>query len=266
MMQQRASSVSANMPLSDSSMTRENFQTPKKSWNVGNDAKQMHLSHGAGMPSDAFAPNTTQTATHYNAPEEPLRNAEAEFKQSVADLKSPDWQKIFDAMNIIKRVAQFHKELMVMTSGPLPKEAIKIIVKQTESLRSTLSKNACMTLQVIYSELPTKDLDSNMELVMQALLKKSTDTNHFVSEQAEKALRMVCHACSETKVLNCIQMTEGKGANLRHKIALSYCFLIEKLDTRIKNHKDSQRIVKAIVNMLGEGSAEARNQAKIGIA
>lgn len=80
-MQQRASSVSANMPLSDSSMTRENFQTPKKSWNVGAETnKQMHLSHAAGMPHDAFAPNTTQTATHYNAPEEPLRNADAEFK------------------------------------------------------------------------------------------------------------------------------------------------------------------------------------------
>lgn len=56
-----------------------------------------------------------------------------------------------------------------------------------------------------------KDLDSNIDLVMPALMKKSTDTNHFVSEQAEKALMMVCHACSETKVLNCITMVEGKG-------------------------------------------------------
>lgn len=34
MMQQRAQSVSANMQLSDTSMTRDNFQTPKKSWNA----------------------------------------------------------------------------------------------------------------------------------------------------------------------------------------------------------------------------------------
>lgn len=84
----------------------------------------------------ALGPNGTQTATHYNAPEEPLRNPEAQFKQSVQDLKSQDWQKIFDGLNVIKRVAQFHKELLVMTSSPLAKEAIKAVVKQTESLRS----------------------------------------------------------------------------------------------------------------------------------
>ena len=123
-----------------------------------------------------------------------------------------------------------------------------------------------MTLQVIYSELPTKDLDSNMELVMQTLLKKSTDTNHFVSEQAEKALMMVCHACSESRVLNCIQGAEGRAPIFRQKVALSYCFLIEKLGPRIRNHKDSQRIVKSVVAMLGEGAVEARNQAKIAMA
>lgn len=35
---------------------------------------------------------------------------------------------------------------------------------------------------------------------------------------------------------------------------------------RIRTHKESLRIVKAVVNMLSEGSSEARNQAKIGVA
>ena len=39
-----------------------------------------------------------------------------------------------------------------------------------------------MTLQVIYTELPARDLDCNIDIVTTALLKKSTDTNHFVSE------------------------------------------------------------------------------------
>jgi hypothetical protein len=64
-----------------------------------------------------------------------------------------------------------------------------------------------------------------------------------VSEQAEKALMMVIHACTETKVLNCIQLADGKAPSFRQKIALAYCFLIEKLGPRIKNHKDGKRIV-----------------------
>ena len=63
---------------------RENFQTPKKSWNAVEDQKhslnnKMRDEHDIkqagstiGIPSSA-----TQTATHYNAPEEPLRDPDA---------------------------------------------------------------------------------------------------------------------------------------------------------------------------------------------
>ena len=68
-----------------------------------------------------------------------------------------------------------------------------------------------MAVQVVFSELPTRDLDPNIETVMQPLVKKATDTNHFVSEQAEKALVMVCHACTETKVFNSIQNIKGRS-------------------------------------------------------
>lgn len=168
-------------------------------------------------------------------------------------------------MNTIKRVAQFHKELLVMSSGPLPKECIKSVVKQVESLRSQIAKNACMTLQVIYSELSTKDLDVNLDLVLQVLLKKATDTNHFVSEQAEKALTMVCHACTETKVLNCLQSMDGKANMFKQKVVLAHCFLIEKLGVRIKSFKESSKLIKHVVCMLSEGAQEVRNQAKIAI-
>lgn len=134
MMQQRAQSVSANMQLSDTSMTRDNFQTPKKSWNAA-DEKAQQQTYGM-LSSAGVGSNVTQTATHYNAPEEPLKNPEAKFREAVQDLKSTHWEKNIEAQNTIKRVAQFHKELLVMTSGPLPKEAIKAIVKQIDSPRS----------------------------------------------------------------------------------------------------------------------------------
>jgi hypothetical protein len=75
-----------------------------------------------------------------------LKNAEQQFKQSVQSLKSDDWQEVFDSLNIIKRVALFHKELLSASQGPVQKECIKLIVKQTDNLRSQVSKNACMTI------------------------------------------------------------------------------------------------------------------------
>ena len=48
-----------------------------------------------------------------------------------------------------------------------------------------------------------KDLNQNVdEHMFQTLIKKATSTDHFVSEEADKALVVICNACSETKVFN----------------------------------------------------------------
>ena len=116
------------------------------------------------------------------AQEEPLRNPDLQFKQCIENLKSDDWHKVFDSLNIVKRIAMFHKELLANSNGIMTKECIKLVVKQNDNLRSQVAKNSCMTLQVIFSELPSKDLDPHLDLVLASLLKKATDTNHFVSE------------------------------------------------------------------------------------
>ena len=90
------------------------------------------------------------SSTTYNAPEEPLRNAAQQYQTSIENLKKDDWQKIFDSLNVIKRIAMFHKDLLSASQGPQQKECFKLVVKQTENLRSQVSKNACMTLMVMF--------------------------------------------------------------------------------------------------------------------
>lgn len=91
-------------------------------------------------------------ATSYNAREEPVQNPELQLKVSLENLKGDDWQKIFDSLNMIKRLVIFHKD--VVSNSNSGKEIIKSVVKQTDSMRSQVAKNSCMTLQAIYSELP----------------------------------------------------------------------------------------------------------------
>jgi hypothetical protein len=122
-----------------------------------------------------------------------------------------------------------------------------------------------MTLQTIFSELPTRDLDPSIELVLTALVKKAGDTNQFVSEQAEKALTMVCHACNEQKILTCLQSMTARSNILKVKVALCYTNLISKLGTKIKNFREQERLVKAVIAMLKEQAQEVRNQAKLAI-
>lgn len=109
---------------------------------------------------------------------------------------------MFDSCNNLKRLCIFHKD--VIQQNLAAKDIIKGVVKHTDSMRSQIAKNSCMTLETVYSHLPQKELDSVVDLVLTALLKKATDTNHFVSEQADKALDTVCHACTESKVFTCL--------------------------------------------------------------
>ncbi len=47
---------------------------------------------------------------------------------------------------------------------------------------------------------------------------------------------------------------------MKQKIALGFCFLIEKLGFKIKDFKENGKLVKCISKMLGEGALEVRNQ------
>ena len=106
--------------------------------------------------------------------------------------------------------------------------------------------------------MPTKDLDPHIENVLSALIKAACSTNHFVSEQADKALSMLCHGCTDNKVFNGLLMIPIKSNNFKVKVAACYCNLVSKLGEKIKNFKDCERLVKAIVTMLGEGAIEVR--------
>jgi hypothetical protein len=47
---------------------------------------------------------------------EPLINPEKQLSQALEMLKSGDWQKQFDACNLVKRVIMFHKGLLQQSS------------------------------------------------------------------------------------------------------------------------------------------------------
>ena len=52
----------------------------------------------------------------YEFDEKPLINPESQLKTALDNLKSSDWNKAFEACNIIKRVALFHKNLITHPS------------------------------------------------------------------------------------------------------------------------------------------------------
>ena len=126
------------------------------------------------------------SSDQYEAPEEPLQNAEKQVNSAINDLGSSNWQIQFEACNIIKRAALFHKPLF--SNNHISGDVFKSLVKPLDSLRSQVSKNASLALYTLYNELGPKECDPWIEAVTPTLLKRAIDTNHFISESAENAL------------------------------------------------------------------------------
>jgi len=105
----------------------------------------------------------------------PFLKPQLEIKVIPKDLKSDDWQLIFNAFNSLRRIIKNHSELItnqnIQTFMPE-------IINNMDCLRSGIAKIALLTLQEItfYGKL----LDSFLDKIFVKLFKKSLDSNDFI--------------------------------------------------------------------------------------
>lgn len=73
-------------------------------------------------------------------------------------------------------------------------QAVGCLIKNLESLRSSLTKNILMCVGDLFRFLK-RCMEPYLEKVMKALLKKAGDTNSFISEEADLAIEAICCNC-----------------------------------------------------------------------
>lgn len=138
----------------------------------------------------------SQQVGKYLAPDdlEPLVNPELEWKLCLGDLKSDNWSRQFDACNTLRKVIKYHQNL-IHGKGNDPKvsaetvsDIIASLLKLVESLRSSLSKISLIAVREFYETIPKMLLENHTEKLFDSLLKKSSDSNVFMAEEAEKSL------------------------------------------------------------------------------
>lgn len=115
-------------------------------------------------------------------------------------LTSEDWSIQFEGCNIIRRVCKHHQSLVLQNNIGMLGTLIGQLIKIADSLRSSLSKVALMTIGDMFTFLK-RCMDPYLDSLLKILLKRGSDTNTFISDEAEKALALMCNACQDTKVL-----------------------------------------------------------------
>lgn len=127
---------------------------------------------------------------------EPLEKPEKDYKKSIAKnqgIYSPDWFDQFDACNVIRRVCKHHQSLILQTGNSL-QGLVNTLVKLADSLRSAVTRIALMTLTDMFQTLK-RVMEPCLVSIVKILIKRGSDTNHFIAEEADKCLAIMVQNC-----------------------------------------------------------------------
>lgn len=136
------------------------------------------------------------------------------------------------------------------------------LLKLVESLRSTVAKNAMITLSEMCEALK-RSVDPFLEAIFLKLFKKAQDANTFIVEEVRKCMTSLCNYCTPAKVCNIIiSNSNAKAVQVKTKVSLCIDKILE-----IKNYdsgilKDNPKIVTVMSNYIMDSSADVRNKMK----
>ncbi|KAL1205966.1 hypothetical protein V5N11_018043 [Cardamine amara subsp. amara] len=185
-------------------------------------------------------------------------DADAVLKSVLAGLDSKDWISVCDALNNVRRLSIFHKEVMLHMLEKL----IPLVVKSLKNPRSAVCKTACMTSADIFSAYNNHITDLLDPLLTQLLLKSSQD-KRFVCEAAEKALTAMTKYVSPTLLLPKLQpCLKNRNPRIRAKASLCFSRSVPRLGVEGIEEYGIDKLVQAAASQLSDQLPESREAAR----
>ena len=109
-----------------------------------------------------------------------------------------------------------------------------------------------------------RTLDSEIHELLKVLIKKSIDTNIFISEQAEVAIESMCRYSSENKLISSLLSVAQTNKNplSRAKIAGCYAVIFRRMKFAIGKARDIDKILVILSEYLADATFDVRNNSK----
>jgi hypothetical protein len=80
---------------------------------------------------------------------------------------------------------------------------------------------------------------------VKTLIKRASDTNHFIAEEADKCLAIMVQNCQESKVLQVLQMQNMNSRSNLQRLKLCQCLtlIVKQLDNNILFFKENDKLL-----------------------
>lgn len=194
-----------------------------------------------------------------------IDNPEESWEKCLNDIKNmTNWIEQFEACNTIRRICRHHSNLLTSSSVKLHGLVLDLL-KITDSLRTSLAKNGLLAFRDMFMS-AKMCLDNDLEIILQVLVRKGTETSAFLSIPAKEALVAICEQCSECRVVTALLnlMCGHHKTSPQVKIRIIICIelLLKRIGNKLTTIKEGEKLLLMLATCLSEGALEVRNAAK----
>ncbi|XP_065695620.2 TOG array regulator of axonemal microtubules protein 1 isoform X2 [Patagioenas fasciata] len=115
---------------------------------------------------------------------QPLARPEAALAQALALLAGEDWEKKIEGLNLVRCLSAYHAPTLATKLH----ETSLAVAEEVKNLRSGVSRAAVVCLGDLFTHLRTS-MDQELDNAVKVLLHKAGESNTFLREEVDKALK-----------------------------------------------------------------------------
>ncbi|XP_040824996.1 TOG array regulator of axonemal microtubules protein 1 isoform X4 [Ochotona curzoniae] len=181
----------------------------------------------------------------------PFSKPEVALTEALRLLADEDWEKKIEGLNFVRCLAAFHSEIL---STKLH-ETNFAVVQEVKNLRSGVSRAAVVCLSDLFTYLK-KSMDQELDTAVKVLLHKAGESNTFIREDVDKALRAMVNNVTPARAV--ISLINGGQRYYGRKMLflLMYHPNFEKMLEKYVPSKDLPYIKESVKNLRQKGLGE----------
>ncbi|XP_076982978.1 TOG array regulator of axonemal microtubules protein 1 isoform X2 [Tamandua tetradactyla] len=188
----------------------------------------------------------------------PFSKPEISLAEALRLLADEDWEKKIEGLNFIRCLAAFHSEILITKLH----ETSFAVVQEVKNLRSGVSRAAVVCLSDLFTYLK-KSMDQELDTTVKVLLHKAGESNTFIREDVDKALRAMVNNVTPARAI--VSLINGGQSHLhiavrrctaQHLADVVECIEPERILSGTKDMAD--RILPAAAKFAQDSSQETR--------
>ncbi|XP_034369801.1 TOG array regulator of axonemal microtubules protein 1 isoform X2 [Arvicanthis niloticus] len=188
----------------------------------------------------------------------PFSKPEIALTEALRLLADEDWEKKMEGLNFVRCLAAFHSDLL----NTKLHETIFAVVQEVKNLRSGVSRAAVVCLGDLFTYLK-KSMDQELDTAVRALLHKAGESNTFIREDVDKALRAMVNNVTPARAVT--SLINGGQSHLhiavrrctaQHLADVVECMEPERVSCGTKDMAD--RLLPAAAKFAQDSSQETR--------